>query len=165
MSRSKDKGTRKETQVVRYLRKWFPDARRDTQKGARDEGDVKGVPDLAIEVKYRGPGQPLAFPEALREAEEERQHAGTTHAVAMVHRSRKGVEETYCVQPLRWFAPMYHALARATRRERQLERVLATAQRLVDNPNDPEAKRGLRLAVTALELRDEGAKRGEGDRG
>lgn len=52
MSRSKDKGTRAETQVVNYLREHgFPHAERRALTGNQDKGDVAGVIGNVIEVK------------------------------------------------------------------------------------------------------------------
>lgn len=52
MSASKDKGTRAETAVVRYLREHgFPHAERAPLRGANDQGDITGLPLWVIEVK------------------------------------------------------------------------------------------------------------------
>lgn len=50
-NRNKDRGTRWETEVVRYLRGWGFPARRVAQTGAYDEGDIHGVPDVVIQAK------------------------------------------------------------------------------------------------------------------
>lgn len=50
MSANKAKGTAAETAIVNYLRQWFPDARRNPPAGAKDVGDIGGVP-AVIEVK------------------------------------------------------------------------------------------------------------------
>lgn len=49
---NKQKGTRAETQVVEYLRAHgYPLAERRALHGALDQGDVIGIPDVALEVK------------------------------------------------------------------------------------------------------------------
>lgn len=52
MSRSKQKGTQWEREVVEYLRRsGFPHAERRSLNGAKDRGDVAGCPGLVVECK------------------------------------------------------------------------------------------------------------------
>jgi hypothetical protein len=52
MSRSKDKGTRAETAVVRYLEsEGAAHVERRALNGTQDRGDVAGIPGVVIEVK------------------------------------------------------------------------------------------------------------------
>ncbi len=52
MSTAKRKGTRAETAVVEFLRSvGWPHAERRAPSGARDRGDVAGVPGVVVEVK------------------------------------------------------------------------------------------------------------------
>ena len=52
MTRSKDIGTRAETQVVRFLAaNGWPSAERRALHGSLDQGDVTGTPGLVWEVK------------------------------------------------------------------------------------------------------------------
>lgn len=51
MTKSKAKGTRAETEVVKYLREVFPACERRTLSGSKDRGDIAGVPRAAGEVK------------------------------------------------------------------------------------------------------------------
>ena len=50
-----------------------------------DAGDLDGIPDTCAQVKnYRDIGR--AIREAMYDLEDQRQHAGTTHAVAFIRR-------------------------------------------------------------------------------
>ncbi len=51
MTTSRAKGTRAETAFVDYLRQHYPWAERRSLNGARDRGDVAGIPGVTIEVK------------------------------------------------------------------------------------------------------------------
>ncbi len=52
MSASRAKGTRAETWLVNYLnRRGFVHAERRALRGAKDCGDIAGIPDVVIEVK------------------------------------------------------------------------------------------------------------------
>lgn len=50
-TKSKVKGTRAETEVVKYLKEVFPACERRTLSGSKDRGDVAGVPRAVGEVK------------------------------------------------------------------------------------------------------------------
>lgn len=50
-TKSKAKGTRAETEAVRYLRERFPAAERRALAGNKDKGDIAGVPGAVGEVK------------------------------------------------------------------------------------------------------------------
>jgi hypothetical protein len=51
MTASRARGTRAETAFVDYLRRFYPWAERRALNGARDRGDVAGIPGITIEVK------------------------------------------------------------------------------------------------------------------
>jgi Holliday junction resolvase len=51
VSKSKDKGTAAEREVVRYLQTWWPAAERRALSGNKDKGDVAGIPGVCIEIK------------------------------------------------------------------------------------------------------------------
>lgn len=78
--KAKDKGTRGETGVVRYLREnGFPHAERSSLKGVADTGDITGTPGITWEVKC---GEQAKYPSVLQvdrwmaELERERINAG-----------------------------------------------------------------------------------------
>ena len=86
MSASKAKGTRWESAIVDYLRaNGAPHAERRALGGAKDRGDIAGIPGVVIEAKSHT-GMRLA--DWVDEAEEERGHAGA--AIAAVWHKRRG---------------------------------------------------------------------------
>lgn len=50
-TKSKAKGTRAETDSVKYLRERFPAVERRTLSGSKDKGDIAGIPNCAGEIK------------------------------------------------------------------------------------------------------------------
>jgi len=87
MSAARSKGTRWETAIVDYLRSHgAPHAERRAPSGAKDRGDVAGIPGLVIEAKSHT-GMRLA--DWLDEAEKERVNAGADLAVVWHHRRGK----------------------------------------------------------------------------
>lgn len=86
MSASKQRGTRWETAIVDYLRaNGAPHAERRALNGAKDRGDVAGIPGLVIEAKSHT-GMRLA--DWIAEAEAEARHAGA--ALGVVWHKRRG---------------------------------------------------------------------------
>lgn len=93
------KGPLFEKQVVEYLRRHgFPYAERRVQGGAKDRGDIAGVPGVVLELKNQ---KRLSLAEWLDEAEAEAVNAGAT-VFAVVHkrRGRGDAGEAYCTLPL-----------------------------------------------------------------
>lgn len=69
MSKAKQKGTAAETAFVNYLKaQGYEAVERRVTNGARDRGDVAGLPGRVIEIKA---GARLCIPEWLRELEVE----------------------------------------------------------------------------------------------
>lgn len=103
VSRERAKGTRFESDVVDVLRAWFPWVERRAPSGARDRGDIAGVPGFALECKNAARMELAAWvDEALTEAE----HAGSTYG-AVVHKRRgKPAERAYVTMELRGFAAL-----------------------------------------------------------
>ena len=50
-TKSKAKGTRAETEAVKYLRGYWPSAERRALAGSKDKGDIAGIPKTVGEVK------------------------------------------------------------------------------------------------------------------
>ena len=94
---ARGKGTHAESQVVTYLAEHgFPDAERRALNGAKDRGDIAGVPGVCIEVKNAA-RQCLA--EWVDEAAEE---GGNAHVpVNVVWHKRRGKGS-----PGQWFVTM-----------------------------------------------------------
>lgn len=96
MSKSKDKGTTAEREVVRYLQNWWPAAERRALNGGKDRGDVAGVPGVVIEVKAAktqliGPWK--------RETLTEMANAGVGLCLLVVKRPYKSVAEWDAYMP------------------------------------------------------------------
>lgn len=86
MSAARSKGTRWETAIVDYLRSHgAPHAERRAPSGAKDRGDVAGIPGVVIEAKSHT-GLNLAG--WIDEAEVERANDGA--ALAVVWHKRRG---------------------------------------------------------------------------
>lgn len=76
---SKQKGTRAETKVVRYLKEHGVDARRKALSGSKDEGDVE-LPELCVSLEVKSGKQTDKYNRAqlnewLRQAREEQENA------------------------------------------------------------------------------------------
>lgn len=98
----KAKGTRWESDIVKYLRaNGFPEARRVVQAGFADDGDIH-VLDFVIQAKaYRNITE--AFNEGVKGYKVQRVNAGLPFGVAIVKRPNKNVREGYAVMDLEDF--------------------------------------------------------------
>ena len=86
MSKSKQKGTSWETEIVRCLNAFgWGAAERRTLSGALDKGDINMHPDVVIEAKSHGT---LKLAEWVAEAEVEKNNANAT--VGVVWAKRRG---------------------------------------------------------------------------
>lgn len=131
------KGRSKEHDVAGvYRAAGFPEAKRKRQTGALDEGDLDGIPDLTVEVKYAGPGQPLNLGAAVDEAVAERDNADTPYYVAAVHRARKGPGDTYAVRRLEDEAAMYRELVTLRGLAQETEYLLDAARKAERQADD-----------------------------
>ncbi|WP_326613191.1 hypothetical protein OG949_33060 [Streptomyces scopuliridis] len=90
MTKSKAKGTKAETDVVRYLQHWWPGAERRALSGNKDKGDVAGIPGVVVEVKAAATQLLAAW---RRETWTEMDNAGAHTCVLVVKRPRKGVAQ------------------------------------------------------------------------
>ena len=88
MSANKRKGTAWESQVVAYLRDrgWMHVERR-ALNGAKDRGDVAGIPGLVVECKAASRHELAAW---VDEAKTERDNDGAKYGVVWVKRRGKG---------------------------------------------------------------------------
>lgn len=102
MSRNKAVGTRKETEVVDYLRtNGHPYVERRANRGKNDAGDIAGLPGWAVEVKRCNR---LELGEWAKEAEREAKNAGVRWWAVVHHRRSKNVADSYVTMPLSVFA-------------------------------------------------------------
>lgn len=118
MNKAKIKGTKWETDNVRFLARWWPKMKRAALEGTGDVGDLTHPETWAVECKDRAP---ISLPAFLREAEAEAANKGVRFFVALVkNRRSKGesgkVEDGYAVTRTRvWAQVAYeHELALAT---------------------------------------------------
>lgn len=87
-TRSKQKGTTAEREVVRYLQNWWPTAERRALSGNKDKGDVAGIPGVVVEVKAAKTQQLAVW---RRETWAEMENAGAVHCMLVVKRPYKAV--------------------------------------------------------------------------
>lgn len=86
MSASRDKGTKWETALVRYLRdNGAPHAERRALRGGRDCGDLSGIPGVVVEAKNAARVELAAW---IDEAEAERVNDGAD--IGLVWMKRRG---------------------------------------------------------------------------
>lgn len=104
MSKSKQKGTRFESQVVAYLKDHgYSLAERRAPNGKLDRGDIGGVRGWTLELKNC---KQMTLGPWLKEAGRESDNAGTTR-YAVVHKQReRGVDESFVTMPLWLFAEL-----------------------------------------------------------
>jgi hypothetical protein len=97
MSSSKDKGTRAETAIARFLQAvGFKHAERRALNGTQDRGDIAGLPGIVIEVKNCARQELAAW---VTEAETERDRDGAS--LGVVWHKRRGKAD-----PRDWFVTM-----------------------------------------------------------
>ena len=97
MSMAREKGTRMETAVTSFLREYFEDTEgtigRTPLKGARDEGDIRGLywkgGKVVLEVKNRRKFEPKEW---LKQAERERGNADAAIGVVVFHVNGIGLD-------------------------------------------------------------------------
>lgn len=87
-TRSKQKGTTAEREVVRYLQNWWPAAERRALSGNKDKGDVAGIPGVVVEIKA---AQTQMLPKWQRETLAEQANADAAHCMLVVKRPYKAV--------------------------------------------------------------------------
>jgi hypothetical protein len=104
MSASKRKGTAFETDVVNYLRaNGHPFAERRALKGARDCGDVTGVPGVVIEIKNVAS---MKLAEWCKEAATEAANDKVTRWVVVHKRKMHSTADAYATMPLSLLAEL-----------------------------------------------------------
>jgi len=108
VSAAKARGTRWESQVVDYLlSRGFKYAERRSLAGARDKGDITGIPGLVIECKSQ---QRHSLAEWCDEAETERENAGAEYGVAWIkRRGRTSAGAGYVLMDGMTFTALLHA--------------------------------------------------------
>jgi hypothetical protein len=100
-ARSRRIGPEFERAVADYLRDGgLPHADRRVKTGAKDKGDIGGVPGWTLECKNE---KSISLAGYVDEAQVEAGNAGTDRYAAVVKRRGKGVRHAYVVMPLEVF--------------------------------------------------------------
>ncbi|WGH21109.1 holliday junction resolvase [Arthrobacter phage Cassia] len=112
MSANKAKGTKWETDLVRFFRDQGIPARRVAQEGFNDSGDLHGLSPFVGQAKnYKSWEEAIRL--GLDGAEKQKVNAGEPFGVAFVKRVRKGVGQGYAVMTVQTFADLLLRLYRA----------------------------------------------------
>jgi hypothetical protein len=94
---SKIKGTRFETRVATFLGPWFPEVERRAQAGNLDRGDLRGVPNWAVEAKDR---KVMNLSGWCSEAAVEAVNSGCRYWVVVHNYPRHPTPQIHCTMPL-----------------------------------------------------------------
>lgn len=107
VNRSKAKGTKFETDIVRYLEDFFPGTERRALAGTLDKGDILGVPLWIIEAKNR-----KVFNIGLwtEEAIVEARNAKVPYWVVVHNRPMKNVSLSHATISLRMWLELQHGI-------------------------------------------------------
>jgi Holliday junction resolvase len=89
-TKSKAKGTRAESEAVKYLLASFPTVERRTLSGSKDKGDIAGIPNAVGEVKAAAQ---LRLAEWQRETLTEMANAGAANCFLVVKVPYKNVSK------------------------------------------------------------------------
>lgn len=108
MSKARSKGSRGENLAVEFLREELgPQVERRALCGINDRGDVAGIEDVTIEVKWC---DDLRLGEFMKEAEIEAMRGGMTLPVLMHNRRLARTRDNYATVPwwvLRYFLRLH----------------------------------------------------------
>lgn len=119
---NKDKGTRAETAVARYLRTvvfyapatsrdpgdpGWPHAEPRRNAGRYDKGDITGIPGVVIEVKA---AETLKIPQWVRETKAEMANAEAGYGMLVVKRPYRPVEQWDAYVPMSQLGPVHASL-------------------------------------------------------
>ncbi len=110
MNPSKQRGTSWESKIVDFLKEHWPHVERRTLSGAKDRGDIAGIPGLVIEAKNAAH---FALSLWLKEAHAERDNDGADLGVVWAkRRGKSSAGDGYVVMDGHTFA---HLLRQAER--------------------------------------------------
>lgn len=103
MSKARAKGTRGENLVVEFLREELgPQVERRVTAGRNDTGDVAGIPEVVIEVKWHAE---MKLGEWMAEAEREATTGGMAFPILMHNRRGARTRANYATCP--WWVMRY----------------------------------------------------------
>lgn len=101
---NKQVGTWAETTVRNHLAIWWPEVRRCAPAGAKDCGDLDGIPGLCVQVKNQ---RAMALSAWVDEARQQAANAGKPFFAVIHRRRQKAADEWYVTMPLYVFADIY----------------------------------------------------------
>lgn len=101
MNRPKDRGTRYETAVVRYLQALGIDCERRAPSGTLDKGDIANIDGWVLELKDH---QAITLAGFMNELAVEQKNAKADFGAVIVKRRGKGVDQSYVCMSLDQFA-------------------------------------------------------------
>lgn len=96
-NKSKAKGTRWESAIRDWLNTLGFTTWREAQHGAKDQGDIMGIPYWTLEAKDE---KTITLAAYMKELEAEIANHDTTFGAVIVKRKGKGVADAYAVMPL-----------------------------------------------------------------
>lgn len=106
MSKSGRIGADWERRVAEYFAAHgFPYAERRVTNGAKDRGDLSGIPGVMVECKAE---KQIHLSEYMSEVAVQKANAGASVGVAVIKRRSHGVEKAYVVLELRDFVDLIH---------------------------------------------------------
>ena len=100
MSKSKQKGTKWETDCLELVKKVYPEAIRSPAWGAEDRGDLYGTGDFLVECKAV---KSFNLSQFIEEAKAEAQNAGKKFPVVFLKRPRKSTGQGYAIMEIATF--------------------------------------------------------------
>lgn len=103
MNKPRVAGTRFERAVCDHLAAWFPHVERQCLRGAKDRGDLLGVPSWALELKAEKKLDPTT---ALKEARVAAANSGARWYAAILKRPRQPVGQALVVMSLDQWAEL-----------------------------------------------------------
>lgn len=103
---NKQKGTRAESEAVRYAREQGVPAYRPAQAGAKDTGDIHGFEGFTIQSKaWRDITSALR--EGVKGAQVQAVNAGVPYGVALIKKPRANVKDWYVAMTYEDFIRLY----------------------------------------------------------
>lgn len=100
VNKSKEKGTRWESAVAKYLRSKGFDVWRMAQTGTEDQGDIGGLSQVAFECRNRAK---ISLAENVDDAESRAKYKEADYGVAVIKRRGKGTADAYVAMTLETF--------------------------------------------------------------
>ena len=104
---SKEKGTRFESDIVKWLRASGWDVWRMAQTGHEDQGDIGGLADFAIEARNR---KKLELAKNVDDANDRARCKGAKFGVTIMKRQNRPTEDAYVAMDLATFVRLLQAL-------------------------------------------------------